>query len=80
MRVDEPRQDGDAAEIDRPHAVPRVGPDARALGAVRDDAAAVDRDPAVANRRAADRQDPGRVVSNQWEMTRSCFPARLRAG
>ena len=72
--------------------------EADVLGAVRrhapascDNAAAIDRDPAVTDRRPADRQNPGGVIANQWgpedpgdsgdaaDTTRSCLPDRLRA-
>ena len=46
----------------------------------RDDPAAIDRHPAVPDRRLGDRHEPPRAIADQWEMTRSCLPARLRAG
>ena len=57
-----------------------VGQHALPRRAERDDAAAIDGEPAVADRRLADRQNPGRVIADQLGMTRSCLPARLRAG
>ena len=43
-------------------------------------AAAVHCHATIANRPAADRQHPSRAVTDQCEITRSCLPARLRAG
>ena len=47
---------------------------------VGDDPPAIDRHPPIPDGRLADRDEPPRAVANQWEMTRSCLPERLRAG
>ena len=67
VRVDQAGQERDLAEIDD---VARRRPDAAPGRAERDDAAAVDRDPAVADRRLGDRQHPGGVIADHRKMAR----------
>jgi hypothetical protein len=40
----------------------------------------IDLNPAIVNGWLGDRQHPGRAITNQLGTTRSCLPARLRAG
>src|SRR5262249_28463485 len=79
VRVDEPWENRHLAEVDvaassgLPIVALRPGPEAG-------HAFVVDRDPPVTNRRLADGQHPRGVITDQFGMTRSCLPARLRAG
>jgi hypothetical protein len=75
VRVDEAGEYRDVAEIDFARAVGEDPPPGRTE---RDDAAAIDGEPSVADWRLDDRQNPGRVVTNQG--VRASLPARLRAG
>ena len=75
VRVDETRHHRHVSQLDVAGAV-----GGRRAMAERDDAAAIDGEPAVARRRLADGQHPGRVVADQWGMTRSRLPAWLLAG
>jgi hypothetical protein len=74
MRIDQAGQDGDLAEI---HFV--LGIAGRGTPG-RDDPAAIDRQPAVSDGRLANRHEPPRTVTDQWEMTRRRLPDWLRAG
>ena len=80
MRVDEAGQDGDR---DRRPAAARASRSRAAASpaADTDDAAAVDRDPAVANRRRGDRQDPGGAMDRDinGRSGAAFFSAALRA-
>ena len=85
MRVDQPRQHGDLTEVDFPgFGVRRRAPRHGAIRAIGHDAAPVGDNPAVADRRFGDRQDPGGVIANQLRLNGSrkarCLPDRLRAG
>ena len=72
VRVDEPGEERDGAQVDVGGV--RVGWFVRAACP---DAAFVDRDPPVANRRPDDRNEPGGAIPDQ---ARDDLPARLRAG
>src|SRR5262249_15528882 len=76
MRVYKAGHDRHIAQI---NVLPPLDPTRRlAFGPTRDDAIAIDRDPAVADRRPGNRNNPGGVIADHCN--RVDLPVRLRGG